>query len=206
MTTKGTVTMIDYGIGNTRSVQKALAFVGGQVQLSADPDTIARADRLVLPGVGAFGATMQALRDREQVAAIHAAVAAGTPLLGICVGMQVLFDDSDELGFHTGLGLIGGQVRRFSADNGLKIPHMGWNQLEHATSDPLLRAVARGDYAYFVHSYYCRPRESADIVATSGYGQPFCAITRRDHVMGFQFHAEKSRHVGLQLLRNFLTL
>lgn len=197
------ITMIDYGIGNYRSVQKAFEYVGAPIMLTADPDAIADADKLVLPGVGAFGATIDALRARGQDAAIRHAVQRGAPLLGICVGMQVLFEDSDELGFHHGLGLIAGHVRKFPAAAGLKIPHMGWNQLEIAGDPPLLRGIARGDYAYFVHSFYCRPDDSAHTLAATTYGLPFSAIVGRENVYGIQFHGEKSQRVGLRILQNF---
>lgn len=200
------LTMIDYGIGNYRSVQKALEAVGAAVVLTDDVEAIAGAAKLVLPGVGAFGATMDALTARGQDAALRAAVARGTPLLGICVGMQVLFDDSDELGFHTGLGLIPGRVRRFPDGHGYKIPHMGWNQLQHDGRSPLLADVKAGDYAYFVHSYYCAPADSADTLATTDYAVRCAAIVGRGAVYGIQFHAEKSQHVGLRILRNFVTL
>lgn len=200
------ITLIDYGIGNYRSVQKALEFVGATAVLEADPDAVARADKLVFPGVGAFGATLEALRARGHSDALRTAVARGAWLLGICVGMQALFDDSDELGFHQGLGLIPGVVRRFPAEAGLKIPHMGWNQLDHDGRSPLLRGVQPGDYAYFVHSYFCAPARSEDVLAAADYGRPFCAVVGHDNVFGIQFHAEKSQRVGLQILRNFTAL
>ena len=200
------VTMIDYGIGNYRSVQKALDAVGAKVVLSSDPDEIASADKLVLPGVGAFGATMDALRQRQHIPAIAEAVARGRYLLGICVGMQVLLDDSDELGVHQGLGLIGGHVCKFSEKNNLKIPHIGWNQLHHDGTSPLLQGIPNGDYAYFVHSFACHPTNRQHTVAHSDYGGDFAAIVGRDSIFGLQFHAEKSQNVGLRILKNYLNL
>ena len=200
------ITMIDYGIGNYRSVQKALEAVGATVYLTRDTDEIAQAEKLILPGVGAFGASVDALRERGQDEAIYAAVKAGTPLLGICVGMQLLLDSSEELGEHCGLGLIGGRVRKFSAEHGLKIPHIGWNQLHHEHSSPLLAGIEEGDYAYFVHSFYCDPIDSADMLASTEYGQRYASIIGRANVFGIQFHAEKSQKVGLQILRNFAEL
>ena len=197
------ITMIDYGIGNLRSVQKALEHTGAEVRLTSDPDQIVAAGKLVLPGVGAFGAGMAALRRRNLVAPIREAVAAGIPLLGICLGMQLLFDESEELGAHQGLGLLSGRVRRFSGE-GLVVPHMGWNQIEHDGAHPLLGGVPDGAHAYFVHSYYCQPHSPETIVACATYGLPFAAITARDRVVGLQFHPEKSQHVGLRILENFV--
>jgi glutamine amidotransferase len=198
--------MIDYGIGNYRSVQKALEFVGAKVTMTRDPDAIRHADKLVLPGVGAFGAAIDALRERDLEQPIHDAVAKGTPLLGICVGMQLLLDESEELGQHTGLGLIPGKVRKFPASDTLKIPHMGWNQLDHDGSSPLLKDVTSGDYAYFVHSFFCDVEDSADTITTTEYGQSFSSIIGRNNIYGIQFHAEKSQHVGLQILKNYINL
>ncbi|MCO5207566.1 MAG: imidazole glycerol phosphate synthase subunit HisH [Anaerolineae bacterium] len=200
------ITMIDYGIGNYRSVQKALEYVGADVVMTSDPEAIKHADKLVLPGVGAFGAAIDALRKRKLEQPIQDAVAQGTPLLGICVGMQLLLDESEELGRHSGLGLIPGKVRKFPANNKLKIPHMGWNQLDHDDTSPLLQDVADGDYAYFVHSFYCDVVDSADTIATTEYGKAFSSIIGRNNIFGIQFHAEKSQHVGLQILRNYATL
>lgn len=199
------ITMIDYGIGNLRSVQKALEHVGARVHLTAEAAKIRAARKLVLPGVGAFGAGMEALRQRQLIAPIKDAVQAGTPLLGICLGMQLLFDESEELGTHDGLGLIPGRVLRFQGDN-LLVPHMGWNQIEHEGRHPLLAGVASGAHAYFVHSYYCQPHSSAITIGSATYGRPFAAIIAFENVFGLQFHPEKSQHVGLQLLRNYVNL
>lgn len=195
--------MIDYGIGNLRSVQKALEHAGAQVELTSDPARIAAARKLVLPGVGAFGAGIAALRKRDLVTPIKDAVAAGTPLLGICLGMQLLFDESEEQGAHLGLGLLSGRVLRFSGE-GLVVPHMGWNQIEHDGSHPLLRGVPDGAHAYFVHSYYCEPKSTQATIARTAYGLSFAAITGRDNVVGLQFHPEKSQHVGLRILENYV--
>lgn len=199
-----TITMIDYGIGNYRSVEKALAHVGGVVERTADVDKIANADKLILIGVGAFAATMDALRERDQEQAILAAVAKGTPLLGICVGMQVLFEDSTELGFRTGLGLIDGHVRRFPEQTGLKVPHIGWNQLEHDGTHWLLTGVRPNAYAYFVHSYCCQPNNSNHTIAATEYGTRYTSVVGKDNVFGIQFHGEKSQQTGLQILQNYV--
>jgi imidazole glycerol-phosphate synthase subunit HisH len=223
-----TITMIDYGGSNLRSVQKAFEAVGAAVVVSADPETIRRAPRLVLPGVGAFGAGISALRARGLEPAIQEAVKRGAPLLGICLGMQFLFTESHEMGRHPGLALLPGQVLRFptnpphdpgslrtphsalrtphSALRTLKIPHMGWNQIEHDESHPLLHGVPSGAHTYFVHSYYCEPEQAEDVLAWTQYGLSFAAIVGRENVFGIQFHPEKSQKRGLQILRNFSAL
>lgn len=202
---KNSITMIDYGGSNLRSAQKAFEFIGADVQLTSDPEDVLKADKLTLPGVGAFGSGIAAVRERGLEEAIVTAVAQGTPLLGICIGMQFLFDESDEMGSHKGMGLIPGRVTRFPA-NGLKVPHMGWNQLEFDTPHPLLTNVEPGSHTYFVHSYHCIPENSAYIIAHTDYGGPFTAIVGRDNVHGLQFHPEKSQHTGLQIIRNYVEL
>lgn len=197
------ITMVDYGIGNLRSVQKALEYVGGEVTLTSAPEAIRRAEKLVLPGVGAFGAGMDALRERGLVEPLCQVAASGAPLLGICLGMQLLFETSEEMGRHRGLGLLPGRVVRFTGDS-LKVPHMGWNQIEHDGRHPLLRNVPDGAHAYFVHSYYCRPADPQATLAETEYGARFPALAGRDNVVGIQFHPEKSQVVGLQILKNFV--
>ena len=198
------IAMIDYGIGNLRSVEKALAHVGAEVTFAATPEDVRRASRLVLPGVGAFAAGMAALRQRGLVEPIRQAAAAGVPILGICLGMQLLFAEGEERGRHQGLGLLPGKVVRFPEDR-LKVPHVGWNQIEHDGSHPLLQAVPGGSYAYFIHSYYCQPANPDTILAQAEYGHPFTAIAGRDNIVGIQFHPEKSQATGLQILKNFTT-
>ena len=205
------ITMIDYGGSNLRSAQKALEAVGAPVQVTADPDVVRRADKLVLPGVGAFGTGIAALRARGLDAATLAAVEAGALLLGICLGMQFLFDDSDEMGRHAGLGLIPGRVTRFpaglhAAGRPLKVPHVGWNEIDHDGKHPLLAGVALGAHAYFVHSYYCAPGNDSDVLARADYGGPFAAVVGRGRVFGIQFHPEKSQRVGLRILSNFAAM
>lgn len=205
------ITLIDYGGSNLRSVQKALEAVGARPAVTADPDVVRRADKLVLPGVGAFGAGMAALRARGLDAATREAVAAGALLLGICLGMQFLFDESDEMGRHEGLGLIPGRVTRFPANliadgRPLKVPHVGWNGIDPAGAPPLLAGVAPGAHAYFVHSYFCAPRDEADVLARADYGGAFAAVVGRGRVFGIQFHPEKSQRVGLRILANFAAM
>jgi glutamine amidotransferase len=201
------ITMIDYGGSNIRSAQKAFEAVGAEVTVTSDPERVQAASKLVLPGVGAFGAGMAALRARQLDTAVQEATARGVPLLGICLGMQFLFEESDEMGQHTGLGLIPGSVTRFELDDpALKVPHMGWNQIEYVMEHPLLRNVTSGAHAYFVHSYYCQPAHAEHILAFTNYGHRFASIVGRDNIFGIQFHPEKSQQRGLQLLRNYLEI
>ena len=195
------IAIVDYGIGNLGSVTKGFRRAGAEVELTGDPALLRRADALVLPGDGAFGATMAEIDRRGLVPLLREAVAAGTPLLGICIGMQVLFEESEEHGRHQGLGLLPGRVRRF--DDSLTVPHMGWNTLRARRAHPLLDGVADGSHVYFVHSYYCDAAEDV-VIATSDYGQDFAAIVGRGPVLGLQFHPEKSQAVGQRLVANFV--
>lgn len=197
------IALIDYGIGNLRSVEKALLAVGCQVSLTSQTGEILSADKVVLPGVGAFGDGMQGLRQRGLVEAIEAVVEARKPLLGICLGMQLLFEVSYELGVHPGLGLLPGEVRRFES-NDLKVPQTGWNQIRPRRESRLLNGLAPNSYAYFNHSYYCQPADPGDILASSEYGVDYASVVGRDGLYGVQFHPEKSQAVGLQILRNFV--
>jgi glutamine amidotransferase len=206
------VAVVDYGAGNLRNVYKALEAVGAPARIITSPDGLQYAAGIVLPGVGAFGDAAANLRGAGFEAPLLAAIDAGTPLLGICVGMQLLFDESEEMGRHAGLGVIPGQVVRFAADSRgpdghmLKVPQIGWNQLRHRETDPLLSGVPDGAYAYFVHSYYCAPLEPAHIVAMTAFGTDYVSVVRRDKVWGIQCHPEKSQAVGLRILRNFVAI
>lgn len=197
------IALVDSGVGNLRSVAKALALVGAEVELTSDPAVIAAAEKVALPGVGAFGDTMDGLRQRRLIPALEQVVARGVPLLGICVGMQVLFETSDELGQYTGLGFLPGRVRRFELA-GLKVPHTGWNQLLPQADSPLLKGLLSGSYAYFNHSYYCEAAEPADVAAITDYGIVYPSAVQRGRLYGVQFHPEKSQAVGLAILRNFV--
>lgn len=199
------IAVIDYGAGNLRSVRNALAHLGAEVITVRQPEQLAGVEKIVLPGVGAFGAGMAALRAAGFEEAIKEAVAAGTPLLGICLGLQYLFESSDEMGYHTGLGLLAGRVTRFPP-NELKVPHIGWNQLDIRRDSPLLAGIPDGAYAYFVHSYYARPADPADVIATTEYGITFASVVGRGNVFGIQCHPEKSQTVGLRILRNFIEM
>jgi imidazole glycerol-phosphate synthase subunit HisH len=199
------IRIIDYGMGNLRSVEKAVAAVGGRPEISGDPDIIRKSKGLILPGVGAFGDGMAVLRKNGLDEAIHEAIHAGTPLLGLCLGLQMLFDESEEFGKHKGLGLIPGKVLRFQGPD-LLVPHIGWNQIESLKADPLLENIPGGSYFYFVHSYYVDPENSENALAWTEYGMRFCSIARQGNVWGAQFHPEKSQEAGKQLLRNFLKI
>jgi glutamine amidotransferase len=197
--------IIDYGMGNLRSVEKAIAAVGGRPVISKDPDVIRRSERLVLPGVGAFGDAMENLEKSGIDQAIRQAVAAGTPLLGLCLGLQLLFSESEEFGRHRGLDLIPGKVKLFRTP-GLPVPHVGWNQIESARGDLLLTGIPDGSYFYFVHSYFVAPDHEDDVLCRTDYGGLFCSIACRDRVWGAQFHPEKSQEAGRHLLRNYLAI
>ena len=202
----GTETLIiDYGMGNLRSVEKAVEAVGGRPAITGDPDAVRAGARLILPGVGAFGDAMANLRRNGLDEAIRDAVRAGKPLLGLCLGLQLVFTQSEEFGCHAGLNLILGNVRKFE-DPGLRVPHVGWNQIEGSRSDPLLEGIAEGSYFYFVHSYYVEPAASEHILRWTSYGRRFCSVACRDNVWGAQFHPEKSQEAGKKLLRNFLAI
>lgn len=199
--------MIDYGASNIRSALKAFEYLGADVLLTSDPAEVLQADKLVLPGVGAFGSGMEALRGLGLDSAVKERVAAGVPLLGICVGMQFLFETSNEMGQHTGLGLIPGDVTRFeTVDPANKVPHMGWNQIKHSENHWLMAGVPAGSYVYFVHSYYCRPTDPSATIARTDYEEDFCSVVAHENVYGIQFHPEKSQKNGLRILQNYIEL
>lgn len=213
------ITVIDYGIGNLRSIEKAFEAVGADVVRSDRAEDIRRADRVVLPGVGAFGACADEIRRRDLEPPILEAVVEGKPFLGVCVGMQLLFDVGLEMGEHRGLGILPGRVQRFDAPGGnghddtseawptsLKIPHMGWNTTEALRASPLLDGLPDRPYFYFVHSFVAVPDEPEGVLATCRYGITFPAIVHRNNVFGVQFHPEKSQKNGLRVLRNFAEL
>jgi len=195
------IAIIDYGVGNLRSVYKGFLKVGVQAAVVEDPALVDGADGVVLPGVGAFADAMVNLRAAGMVGAIHRAVEAGKPLLGICLGQQLLFEASEEWGYHKGLGIFPGQVRRLP--EGLKVPHMGWNQVEIIQPDPLLEGIPDLSSFYFVHSYAVDPSDKGLILALTDYGIHFASIVGRGKVYGIQFHPEKSSTLGLKILENF---
>lgn len=194
------ITIIDYGMGNLYSVCNAIAAVGGEPVVTSDKDVIAAAEKIILPGVGAFGDCMVNLHKSGLIPVIMDALHSGKPFLGICLGMQVLFEGSDEAPGVAGLGFFKGQVKYLTTD--CKIPHMGWNKLELRAPSPLMQN-AEGQYVYFVHSYHCVPEDKSIITATSDYGMEVTASVGRGNVQAFQFHPEKSSRVGAGLLRAF---
>jgi len=207
------IAIVDYGMGNLRSVAKALAHLGHPACVTSDPADVRRADRIILPGVGAFGAAMHHLRDErpDLLAAVLDAARSGKPFLGICLGMQLLFSESEEMGRHAGLDLIRGRVVRFQFDGrpdaaALKIPHMGWNALRLRRNLPLFRGLNDGVMVYFVHSYYCVPADDSMIAATADHGGSFCAAVAQENLFATQFHPEKSGAAGLRILDNFARL
>jgi glutamine amidotransferase len=197
--------IVDYGMGNLRSVEKALESIGGRPLISGDPETVRNARRLILPGVGAFGDAMDNLKRQGLDNAIRDAVQKGAPLLGLCLGLQLLFTQSEEFGIHDGLNLIPGVVLRID-DPGLRVPHVGWNQIEGDSPNALLEGIPDGSYFYFVHSYYVKPERQEDILRWTSYGSRFCSIACRGKVYGAQFHPEKSQDIGKRLLHNFLSI
>lgn len=199
--------LIDYGAGNLRSVMHALKHLKAEnVRIVQTPSEMEGAEKIILPGVGAFGAGMQKLHEQELVKPIQDAIADGMPYLGICLGMQFLFDYSDEMGIHEGFSVLSGKVSRFPEFDDLKVPHMGWNILQPKHESSLLDKLPEPSYAYFVHSYYCLPDDENDVLITVDYGIPFTAGVERTNVYGVQFHPEKSQQVGLQILSNFLAI
>lgn len=197
------VAVVDYDAGNTLSVTRALEKVGAEVDLTPDPERLSRADAVVLPGVGAFGDCVAKLRERGMDAACREVYRSGKPFLGVCVGLQVLFEGSEESPGVEGLGILPGTVRRFKAE-GLKVPHMGWNQLGVVRDHPVLAGLD-GEAFYFVHSYYPDPADSADLLGVSEYGLRFCAAAGRENLAAVQFHPEKSSRAGLALYGSFLS-
>lgn len=200
------IAIIDYGMGNLRSVQKAFERAGHAVTITDDAAAVADATKLVLPGVGAFRDAIAALRSRGLVEPIRAAVAAGKPFLGICLGLQLLFDRSFEDGQYEGLGIVPGEVVRFDVPSELKVPHMGWNQVRFRQRPPIFAGIDDGAYFYFVHSYYVVPRDASVVATETDYPQPFCSGICRGHLFATQFHPEKSQHAGLRVLKNFAEL
>ena len=198
------IILIDAGTGNLRSVQKALENVGANVTRTDDPRIVLSAKQIVLPGVGAFGDFMSGLRSRGLDEALKEVVSRGMPMLGICVGMQALFEIGEEMGDHEGLGLLKGTVVRFADSPSVKIPHTGWNQLKVRHDALLFDQIKDEAYVYFNHSYYCQAGDSSDVIATTDYGINYACAVRRENVFGVQFHPEKSQSVGLRILKNFV--
>jgi glutamine amidotransferase len=202
---QNSVSIIDYGMGNRRSVEKAFEHIGAQVSLTSNPKDIRNAHGIVIPGVGAFAPAMQTLHERGLDELICERSAAGVPLLGICLGMQLLFESSEEGEPVKGLGLIEGSVVKLASD-GLKLPHIGWNRVCFRRDSPLRANLVECLSFYHVHSFTAKPKNQHDVLALGEYGQSFVSIVEHEHLFGVQFHAEKSSHNGLQLLKNFVTI
>lgn len=202
------LSIIDYGMANLRSVQKGFESVGVRAGIISKPEEIAKSDKIVLPGVGAFQDAVATLRSSGLAEPIVAHIKAGKPFLGICLGLQMLFDVGYEDGEHQGLGVLGGTCVRFDVDDafGLKVPHMGWNQLNVQKPSPILRDLPAGCGVYFVHSYHVVPTDPSIIATTTDYGRPFVSSIWKDNIVATQFHPEKSQKVGLQILANFAAM
>jgi len=196
------VAIIDYGVGNLRSVEKAFAATGCEAIVSSKESELRAAERLVLPGVGAFGACMKALKERSFDRLVCERAREGMPLLGVCVGMQLLFEESEEFGSTRGLGLLRGRVRRFGND--LVVPHVGWNRIYQKRPHALFEGIADGAFCYFVHSFYCEAAEDV-VIGETEYGGRYASVVAEKNICGVQFHPEKSQEVGLRMLRNFGT-
>ncbi len=199
------IAVIDSGVANLHSVVHALKFLEADATVHTTPDGLQHADRIILPGVGAFSAGMATLRTGGFIEPLRELAASGIPILGVCLGMQLLFDRSEEMGEHEGLALLEGAIVRFPAGS-LKVPHIGWNQLEHDGSSPLLAGIESGSYAYFVHSYFAQTVGATQILAHTDYGELFPSVVGRGNIFGAQFHPEKSQATGLRLLKNFIEL
>jgi glutamine amidotransferase len=197
------ITIVDYSVNNLRSVQKAFEHLGHQTLVTSDPREVARAEKLVLPGVGAFGTAMANLRARQLAEPLVDAVSSGTPLLGVCLAMQLFFDWSQELGLHSGLGLLPGKVEKLAESPGLKIPHMGWSALSFPRGSRLFAGLDDGAMVYFVHSYRAVPDDPACVCATARHGEEFPAAVESGNLFACQFHPEKSSAAGLKILDNF---
>ena len=198
------IAIIDYDAGNIRSVEKALLLLGQEVKITSDAKEIQTADKVILPGVGAFGDAMENLKSRGLDTVIHQDVEQGTPFLGICLGLQLLFERSDEAPGVDGLGILKGEIVRIPAAEGLKIPHMGWNSLHLSHNGRLFEGIKEGSYVYFVHSYYLKAQDEEIVKASTKYGVNIHASVEKDNVFACQFHPEKSSEVGLQILKNFV--
>ncbi|MDO5476316.1 MAG: imidazole glycerol phosphate synthase subunit HisH [Eubacteriales bacterium] len=200
------VAIIDYDAGNIRSVENAVRFLGHEGKVTADAGEILAADHIILPGVGAFGDAMKRLQDRGLIPAIRAAVEAEKPFLGICLGLQLLFEESEESPGVAGLGLLPGKIRRIPDGDGRKVPQIGWNDLTYPKESILLKGVPEGSYVYFVHSYYLEAGDPADVAARTQYGVQIDAAVEHGMLFACQFHPEKSERIGMQILTNFLSV
>ncbi len=200
------IAIIDYGAGNLQSVKKALDFIGTENIITDDPEKIKSADKVLLPGVGSFGDAMDSMAKSGLVETVKECALSGKPFLGICLGLQLLFEESEESPGVKGLGIFKGKIKKFSPDMGLKIPHIGWNSLSIKQNDTLFKDIPENSYVYFVHSYYLHAEDENDIATVTNYGIDFHSAVGKGNIFATQFHPEKSGDVGLQILRNFASM
>lgn len=200
------IAIIDYGAGNLQSVKKAFDFIGAESVIADNPEIINACDKILLPGVGSFGDAMNSMTEKGLVETVKQNALSGKPFLGICLGLQLLFEESEESPGVKGLGIFKGKIKKFSSDMGLKIPHIGWNSLEIKQKDTLFKNVPENSYVYFVHSYYLHAEDENDIATVTNYGIDFHSAVGKNNVFATQFHPEKSGDVGLQILRNFASM
>lgn len=198
--------IIDYGAGNLQSVKKALDYIGAESIITDDPETIKKCDRILLPGVGSFGDAIKSMQDKGLVEIIKQEALSGKPFLGICLGLQLLFEESEESPEVKGLGIFKGKIKKFPADMGLKIPHIGWNSLEIKQKDKLFKDIPENSYVYFVHSYYLCAENDDEVATVTNYGIDFHSAVGKNNIFATQFHPEKSGEIGLQILRNFASM
>ena len=200
------IAIIDYGAGNLQSVKKAFDFIGAESVITNDPEVILSADKILLPGVGSFGDAMDSMEKNGLVETVKECALSGKPFLGICLGLQLLFEESEESPGVKGLGIFKGKIKKFSSDMGLKIPHIGWNSLEIKQNDTLFKDIPENAYVYFVHSYYLHAEDENDIATVTNYGIDVHSAVGKNNIFATQFHPEKSGDVGLQILRNFASM
>lgn len=200
------IAIIDYGAGNLQSVKKAFDFIGAESVITNDPEVILSADKILLPGVGSFGDAMDSMEKNGLVETVKECALSGKPFLGICLGLQLLFEESEESPGVNGLGIFKGKIKKFSSDMGLKIPHIGWNSLEIKQKDTLFKDIPENAYVYFVHSYYLHAEDENDVATVTNYGIDFHSAVGKNNIFATQFHPEKSGDVGLQILRNFASM
>lgn len=200
------IAIIDYGAGNLQSVKKAFDFIGAESVITDNPEIINACDRILLPGVGSFGDAMDSMAKSGLVDTVKQNALSGKPFLGICLGLQLLFEESEESPGVKGLGIFKGKIKKFSSDMGLKIPHIGWNSLEIKQKDGIFKNIPENSYVYFVHSYYLHAEDKNDIAAITNYGIDFHSAVGKNNIFATQFHPEKSGDVGLQILRNFASM
>ena len=200
------IAIIDYGAGNLQSVKKAFDFIGAESAITNDPQVILSADKILLPGVGSFGDAMDSMQKNGLVETVKECALSGKPFLGICLGLQLLFEESEESPGVKGLGIFKGKIKKFSSDMGLKIPHIGWNSLEIKQKDTLFKGIPENSYVYFVHSYYLHAEDENEIATVTNYGIDFHSAVGKNNIFATQFHPEKSGDVGLQILRNFASM